>query len=92
VPYNGEMYRLGCTSLGEGLRGCATLLPPTAAGEVGSSCALDEDCRSGLCLDHPDGRICSDLCCDDPSCGDPSAFACRPGPLGDSWALRCVPK
>ena len=92
VAYDGQMYRLGCSPLGAGLRGCATLLPPSASGEVGSPCVDGEDCRSGLCIEGPDGSICSDLCCDDASCGDLSAFACRPGPLAGSWALRCVPR
>ena len=76
VPHHGSL-----------LRACAALLPTTATGATGASCASDLDCRSGTCV----ADRCSDVCCVDADCGDPAATACRPYDAGDAWALRCTP-
>lgn len=90
VEAMGMPYPLACTVSPEGVRGCSLALPPSAKGEVGAPCDDDLDCRSGLCMSDDDGGFCSDLCCKDESCGDVSVFACRPGEVAGTWALRCV--
>jgi len=87
-----QLIRLACTVVEGSLRTCAKVLPDTAVGGVGSVCAVDEDCRSGLCVDGSAGRYCSDVCCEDASCGDVSAFSCSPAGSGTSWSLQCVRK
>ena len=79
---------VGTTSI----RACSLLVTGQAAGEVGSLCAGDGDCRSGFCDALGGSSRCSDACCSDESCGDPSSFTCRPVGKAASWALRCEPK
>jgi len=74
------------------VRACSLLVTGHAAGEVGSACAADGDCRSGACDDREGAGRCTDACCSDASCGDMSTFACRPVGKRASWALRCEPK
>jgi len=85
-----EMFPLACSISGDGVRGCSLAMPPSAKSEVGAPCDGDDACRSGLCVPSDDGDYCSDLCCKDESCGDVSIFACRPGEVRGTWALRCV--
>jgi hypothetical protein len=82
-------YVLACSKM-NGERACARVVPVTAVRGVGESCTDDDECRSGSCIEGPNGRYCSDLCCEDASCGDPERFACLPHSVGGSWALRCV--
>jgi hypothetical protein len=43
-----------------------------APGEFGYKCALNNECNSGLCVDSPDGKICTKYCTE--AC--PKGFAC----------------
>jgi hypothetical protein len=88
----GVVRKLACAPVDGALRACSQLLPGGADAVLGAACVDGNDCRSGLCIEAPSGRICSDTCCEDASCGDAAAFACRPAELGDTWALRCVPR
>ncbi len=91
--YVGAALRpVACAVVAGNLRACSKLLPVTALGDVGAACVVGEDCRSGVCIEAGGRRICSDACCDDQSCGDAAAFACLPVQVGDTWALRCVPR
>ncbi len=83
---------VACVPIDGRLRGCGQILPITAVGGLGAPCENGDDCRSGLCVDRPEGRICSDTCCRDADCGDSSAFRCKPTPVEQTWALRCVPE
>lgn len=94
-----ERYPIACAVTEAGVRGCSVVLRSLAEGPVGAPCRNDDECRSGFCLEpedkggeggaDPRGSYCSDLCCTDDTCGDPSRFACRPGEVDDTWALRC---
>ncbi|WP_437604484.1 hypothetical protein WMF20_24920 [Sorangium sp. So ce834] len=92
------MRNVGCAEVaiddGSTVRACATLLPEDSIAAVGVSCDTNEECRSGMCVKHPEQtqQFCSDVCCSEASCGDVSLFGCRPPAEGPSWALRCGPK
>lgn len=68
----------------------AKRMPPASGGKSGgATCAIDSECRSGLC-DKPDGGTarCFDTCCTDANCTG-SSVLCRiksvsaPGPAHD---------
>lgn len=83
---------LACSDVvhkGSFVRTCSRWVPESATAAVGAECTSDTQCRSGTCTPGPSGSFCTDVCCVDPSCGDLSRFVCRPGSLGENYALRC---
>mgnify|MGYP004358302859 CR=1 FL=1 len=57
------------------------------SGCFGEPCDAPDDCLSGLCVDHMDGRVCSKAC--DVTC--PQGFSCREVTLGGAdIAFICV--
>ena len=52
----------------------------------GEPCEEGRDCESGLCIDTPQGRVCTDRCIGD--C--PPGFECIPTSLGGDDTLLCV--
>jgi hypothetical protein len=91
----GEDVPVACSAVAHGgtlVRACAVLLQESGEAETGSACALDTDCRSGICLTKRGVSRCTDACCSDGSCGDPSSFGCKPAFFSMRWALRCEPK
>ena len=89
LPEGAEVH----TGLSETLQQIGLLREDSIAA-VGVACDTNEECRSGMCVNHPEQtqRFCSDVCCSEASCGDVSLFGCRPPAAGPSWALRCGPK
>jgi hypothetical protein len=90
-------HPVACTEIFHAVyvRACATLLPISAAGEVGMVCTSGMECRSGLCGPPTPGQAqgqCTDTCCSDESCGAPGTFRCLPQRLGPPWPLRCEHK
>lgn len=89
---NGVPGFLACSDVvhkGSFVRTCSQWVPETATGTVGAECTSDDQCRGGTCTPGPSGSFCTDRCCVDPSCGDLARFVCRPGSLGENYALRC---
>ena len=56
------------------------------AGEAGATCATASDCDSGVCLDGPSGKICTQACTN--CC--PSGFKCEPYGSGTDVITVCV--
>ncbi len=58
-------------------------------GEPGSTCKANKDCQSDLCVDGPQGRICTLACTD--CC--PTGFSCAPYGTGTGdQTFVCLPK
>ena len=57
------------------------------AGQPGASCSQNSDCDSNLCVDGPDGHICTWQCVD--CC--PNGFICGEVPNTRDTVFACVP-
>ena len=58
-------------------------------GEPGATCASNAECQSDLCVDGPQGKICTVACTD--CC--PTGFNCAPyGTGGGDQTFACLPK
>lgn len=65
--------------------------------DLGDPCNGARDCDTGLCIDTPDGQICTSECRDDEEC--PEGFGCErfslaiegdAGPVGEA-VRACAP-
>jgi len=57
-------------------------------GTFGAPCKENEDCDTGLCIQTPDGRVCTKTCSED--C--PEGFACVKNITGGDTYFMCVPR
>jgi hypothetical protein len=57
-------YYYGCEVAGPG------------SGTLGSSCTKPEDCQNNLCIEQPNGKICSQPCTNDNDCAPTSTYEC----------------
>lgn len=65
---------------------CA-FVPPPPPGEFGDPCTENADCRSGLCIESPAGRVCTETCISE--C--PAGFECRAFGAGPDVLFVCLP-
>ncbi len=68
-------------------RGQCEFAPKPDAGQPGATCAQPADCDSGLCVEGPDGKICTRTCIE--CC--PNGFKCEQWNKSDADFI-CLPK
>ncbi len=63
--------------------------PNALTGEPGATCAINDDCNTGYCVDTPDGKVCTRACTD--TCC-PGGWDCKNISVSSDPWYGCVPK
>ena len=71
------------------LRVCSYDIP--SPGTTGASCQVGTDCRSGRCVPHEDGSICTELCVAEGGADCPLGYSCGETLVGDETVHVCLP-